>query len=36
MGNADNYVKENADYITTSNNDDGVGNVIEKFILNDR
>ncbi len=36
MDNADNYVKENADYITTSNNDDGVGNVIEKFILNDR
>ena len=36
LGNADNYVKENADYITTSNNDDGVGNVIEKFILNDR
>ena len=35
MDNADNYVKENADYITTSNNDDGVGNVIEKFILNE-
>lgn len=34
MGNADNYVKENADYITSSNNDDGVGNVIESFILN--
>lgn len=26
-------VKENADYITTSNNDDGVSRVIEKFIL---
>lgn len=35
MDNADNYVKENADYITTSNNDDGVGKVIEKFILNE-
>lgn len=33
MGNANNYVKENADYITTSNNDDGVSRVIEKFIL---
>lgn len=35
MDNANHYVKENADYITTSNNDDGVGNVIEKFILNE-
>lgn len=35
MGNADDYVKENADYITTSNNDDGVGKVIERFILNE-
>lgn len=35
MDNADNYVKENADYITTSNNDDGVGKVIERFILNE-
>lgn len=33
MENANNYVKENADYITTSNNDDGVGKVIEKFIF---
>lgn len=33
MENAGNYVKENADYITTSNNDDGVGKVIEKFIF---
>ena len=33
MENANNYVKENADYITTSNNDDGVSRVIEKFIL---
>ncbi len=36
MGNADDYVKENADYITSSNHDDGVGKVIERFILNDR
>lgn len=34
MDNADNYVKENANFITTSNNDDGVGKVIEKDILN--
>ena len=33
MGNATNTLKEEADYITSSNNDDGVGNVIEKFIL---
>ena len=33
MENANNYVKENADYITTSNNNDGVGKVIEKFIF---
>ena len=35
MDNANNYVKENADYITTSNNDDGVGKVIKRFILNE-
>ena len=36
MENADNYVKENADYITTSNNDDGICKVIEKFILSSK
>lgn len=35
MANANNYVKENADSITDSNNDDGVGKLIEKIILND-
>lgn len=34
MGNAFAEVKAIADYITTSNNDDGVAHVIEKFILN--
>ena len=33
MGNASKDLKEKADYITSSNNDDGVGRVIEKFIL---
>lgn len=33
MGNATNSLKEKADYITSSNNDDGVAKVIEKYIL---
>lgn len=33
MGNAEEKVKNIADYITTSNNEDGVGRVIEKFVL---
>lgn len=33
MGNAQPGVKEVADYITTDNNHDGVGNAIEKFAL---
>ena len=34
MGNAQNSLKEKANYITRSNNDDGVADVIEKYILN--
>jgi HAD-superfamily hydrolase, subfamily IIB len=33
MGNATDEIKEIADYITTSNEEDGVAEVIEKFIL---
>ncbi len=33
MGNATDSLKEKADYITNSNNDDGIANVIEKYIL---
>lgn len=33
MGNATQEVKEAADFITTSNDEDGVANVIEKFIM---
>ncbi len=33
MENATDSLKEKADYITNSNNDDGVANVIEKYIL---
>lgn len=35
MENANDCVKSNANFITTSNNNDGVGNVVEKFILNE-
>ena len=35
MGNASDDVKQIADYITDSNNRDGVAKAIEKFILND-
>ena len=34
MANAQQEVKENADYITSSNDDEGVTKVIERFILN--
>lgn len=34
MSNAQTIVKEHADYITSSNNEEGVSHVIEKFILN--
>lgn len=34
MGNATDLIKENADYITDSNEESGVGKAIEKFILN--
>lgn len=34
MGNAFDEIKEIADYVTHSNQDDGVAHVIEKFILN--
>lgn len=33
MGNAQIAVQENADYVTSSNNDDGIAEVIRKFIL---
>lgn len=34
MGNAPGYLKEEADYVTYSNDEDGVRHVLEKFILN--
>jgi len=33
VSNAEEVVKENADYITASNNEDGVAEFIEEFIL---
>ena len=36
MGNATDIVKQKADYITDSNDNDGVANAINKFILGDR
>jgi Cof subfamily protein (haloacid dehalogenase superfamily) len=33
MANAQDIVKENADYITLSNDEDGIAHVIEKFIF---
>ncbi|MEG0857514.1 MAG: HAD-IIB family hydrolase, partial [Terrisporobacter sp.] len=36
MGNATEDIKDLADYITLSNDDDGVAHVINKFILNER
>lgn len=35
MGNAPDKVKRVADYVTLSNNNDGVSHIIEKYILND-
>ena len=34
MGNANPKVKEIATYISSSNNEDGVGEAIEKFVIN--
>jgi len=34
MGNADDNVKENADYVTKTNAEDGVAKAIKKFVLN--
>lgn len=36
MGNAEEYVKETANYVTLTNNENGVAHVIDKFILADR
>lgn len=33
MGNASEFVKSQADYVTYTNNDDGVAHVVEKFIM---
>mgnify|MGYP000961359885 CR=1 FL=1 len=33
MGNAENFVKEAADYVTLSNDEDGVAEVFKKFVL---
>lgn len=35
MANAEEYLKERADFITTSNNDSGVAKAIQKFIFNE-
>jgi phosphoglycolate phosphatase (TIGR01487 family) len=35
MGNAQQVVKDTADYITSSNNDDGIAEVIQKFIFDE-
>ncbi len=35
MANAENHLKEKADFITTSNNDSGVAKAIQKFIFNE-
>jgi Cof subfamily protein (haloacid dehalogenase superfamily) len=34
MGNAEAYVKEKADYVTDTNDNDGVAKAIEKYIFN--
>ena len=36
MGNATDEIKDLADYVTLSNNEDGVAHVINKFILEER
>ena len=35
MANAEEYLKEKADYITTSNNESGVAKAIKKFVFNE-
>lgn len=35
MANAEEYLKEKADYITTSNNESGVAKAIAKFVFNE-
>lgn len=35
MENAEEYLKENADFVTVSNNDNGVAKAIEKFIFDE-
>jgi len=35
MANAEQYLKEKADFITTSNNDNGVAKAIKKFVFNE-
>ena len=35
MENADEKLKEKADFITASNNDDGVAKAIQKFVFNE-
>ena len=35
MGNGEKIVKDKAEYITSTNDEDGVKEVIEKFILNE-
>lgn len=34
MANAEEYLKEKADYITASNNESGVAKAIKKFVFN--
>ena len=34
MGNATDEIKEMADYVTLSNDEDGIAHVVNKFILN--
>ncbi|MFB7138342.1 Cof-type HAD-IIB family hydrolase [Gottfriedia sp. NPDC056225] len=36
MGNAPEEIKQQADYVTATNNEDGVAQVVEKFILNNQ
>ncbi|WP_327875860.1 HAD family hydrolase [Aneurinibacillus thermoaerophilus] len=33
MGNAPEFIKQKADYVTRSNNEEGVRHVIEEFVL---
>ena len=35
MENAEEHLKEKADFITASNNDDGVAKAIQKFVFNE-